>query len=270
MQCQPIGSNETLRVPPASASTHADPNTTIDHLQASVDRLEADLIATQRLALLGTMSAMVAHEINNLVTPILARAEFALSTGMPADMQKALERSRAQVKQVVAVTERLLGLAKTEPNPVESCSVAQAVCEAIETTARPLDKDGVELHVSVPDEIRVRATLVLLGQVLLNLLLNARQAMRGMRGKLTISARRDGQHVIIDVCDSGKGIAPERLQNVVNPFLATSQLDEPRAWQAVGLGLNVCRMIAQQHHATIEALPNRERGCTFRLRWPAA
>lgn len=253
----------------AAGNLPVDPLEALTQLQATARGLEEQLIAFQRLALLGTLSATIVHEMNNLMTPILARAEFALGTGQPADMRKALERSQVQVQRAMVVIERLLALAKPGEFPIESCRVAAAVQEAIETTTRPFEKDGIDLHVSVPEDLHVRAQFDLLTQVLLNLLLNARQAMKGLRGKLTVSARRDGRHVVISICDNGKGIPPKRLADVINPFLAATDGADPSAWQSVGLGLKVCQIIVQRHGATIEALPNDDRGTTFRLHWPA-
>ncbi|MFH1747727.1 MAG: HAMP domain-containing sensor histidine kinase [Planctomycetota bacterium] len=251
--------------PPSFSSTLST-----EQLQKTIECLQADLVASQRLALLGTMSAMVAHEINNLMTPILARAEFALSTGSPADMRRTVERSKAHVQRAIAVTEQLLGLAQGAKQPPQPCSVSRAVQEAIAAIVRPLDKDGIELVISVPENLHVHAHFDLLEQVLLNLLLNAQQAMQGMRGCLRISAQSDGDHIIIEVRDAGRGLPADQIENTINPFLAAPYSTEPRAWQSVGLGLNVCRMIVQQHAATIQAEANEGPGCTIRLRWPAA
>jgi len=266
---QPVPCDAASYNPPGAAVELVDPQALLEEAQAAVRRLEAGLIAAQRLALLGTMSAMIAHEIKNLVTPVLGGAEFALRTREPGDMQKALERARTQAQKLGAVAERLLRLARNEPVPLESCAVADAVREALETATRSFAKDGIEVVVAVPQHLRVRAQAGLFEQVLLNLLLNARQAMQGRRGRLEISAVRDGECVIIDVRDNGVGIPPERLEHVINPFLAGADLQEPLAWQPVGLGLNVCRIITSKHGATIQARPHDGQGCTFRVHWPA-
>ncbi len=238
---------------------------------AAIDELQAELIACQRLAVLGSMTAMVAHEFNNLLTPIMVRAEAALTCADDIPfMRKALERALVQSQRAMSVTRHLLSLAHDQPRPVEACSVATAVHEAIETLTRPLDKDGIELHVGVPADLRVTAREDLLCQVLLNLLLNARQAMTGMRGSVAITAAAGDGQVQIDVRDSGRGIPRELLAKVFNPFLAADPYARANDWQQVGLGLNVCRVIARHHGATLQALANEDRGCTFRLCWPAA
>lgn len=242
-----------------------------DDLQAIIQGLQAELVACQRLATLGSMAAMVAHEFNNLLTPLTARAEAALMSGDDVPfMRKALERTLIQAQRAMVVTRHLLGFAHDQARPVEACSVAAAVREAVETMTRPLEKDGIELQVCVPESLRVSAREDLLCQVLLNLLLNARQAMKATGGTLTVTAVAQDSQVQIDIQDSGRGIARELLHDVFNPFLATDPCERPNDWQQVGLGLNVCRVIAHHYGATIQGLANPDRGCTFRLCWPAA
>ena len=72
----------------------------------------------------------------------------------------------------------------------------------------------------------------------------------------------------MEICDSGRGLPPEQIERVLNPFLA-SAANHSRDWQAVGLGLNVCRIIAHKYGANLTARANEGRGCTFSLRWPA-
>jgi signal transduction histidine kinase len=236
-----------------------------------ISGLQSELVACQRLALLGNMSAMIAHEFNNLLTPIIARCEAAL-TGAPdlPFMRKALERSLTQAQRALQVSRHLLASAHDGAPPGDTCAVAEAVQDAIETMTRPFEKDGISLLVQVPAELRVRARLDLLCQVLLNLLLNSRRAMQDRSGPLTITARVVGACAQIDVCDSGVGIAADQLATRINPFLASDPRARPNDWQQVGLGLSVCRLIAHDHGARLEALANPDRGCTFRLRWPLA
>lgn len=236
-----------------------------------LNALRQELVACHRLALLGNITAMVAHEMNNLLTPILARTEAALTTPDDVEfMRKTLARVLVNAQRAKSVAERLVTAAQGQNGEPESCVLADAVRDALETMTRPLEKDGIQLCVEVPPDLRVRANHDLLCQVLLNLLLNARRAMSGTPGLLTISAAMHGDFVIIDVRDSGAGIPAEVLRDVFNPFLAANPVDDPRDWQKVGLGLSVCRLIASHHGAQIHALSNEGRGCTFRLTWPCA
>lgn len=239
-------------------------------LAKALSEAERELIACQRLALLGSLAAMAMHEFNNLLTPVVTRVEAALADEDPALARKALERTFVQTQRAIALNRRLLDLARHRYRPTDMCSVAQAVREALETFARPFEKDGIDLRVAVPDELFVCAPLDLLCQVLLNLVLNARQAMKDTKGGvLSITAVADGDYVQIDVQDSGRGIPPRDIDAVFNPFLAADPWEKPGDWERVGLGLSVCRLIAHLHGATLRVQANEGRGCTFRLRWPA-
>lgn len=256
--------------PPHASAAPATNRPAGDGLKAALESVQSELIASQRLALLGNLTAMVAHEFNNLMTPVVARAEAALQSDDVAFMRKALDRTLVQTQRAIAVSKHLLDLAHGAAVAPETCSVADAVREAIAMMARPFEKDGIELRVAVPADLRVAVRGELFGQVLLNLLLNARQAMKGLSGPLSLTAVADGDHVVIDVRDSGRGIAADTLERVLNPFLAADPLARPTDWRQVGLGLSVCRLIAHRHGATIRAFASAERGCTFRLRWPRA
>jgi len=256
-------------VTPALHSAAAIPPPTED-LQAHIARLQDELMAQQRMALLGTMSAMAAHEFNNLMTPVVTRAQDALSRDDLPTMRKALDQALAHAQKAIAVTRHLLGLADAGEDAPRVCSVNAAVREAIDAVARPFDKDSIDLRVEVPADLRVRARPMLLEQLLLNLLLNAREAMKERGGSLTIGARREGDDVVIDVGDRGIGISQQRLDEVVNPFLAADPSAQPGDWHSVGMGLNVCRTITHQHGARIQASADAGGGCTFQIRWPAA
>ncbi|MGE0478991.1 MAG: sensor histidine kinase [Phycisphaerae bacterium] len=259
---------DSLVVPPRTR--RANGRAPVAELEQRVRELEQELALLHRLALLGTMSAMAAHEWNNLATPVLARAEFALSGDDVAAARKALERTVINTKKSVAIAQHLLGLAKGDDRPIEACPLRASVDEAIEATSRPADKDRIDLRVDVAADVAVRANKLLLEQVLINLLLNARQAVQDVGGRITIAARREGEVVALEFRDTGRGIAEERLAGLFNPFLAARDDARPHHWHAVGLGLNVCRMIAQRHGATLHAAANNGQGCVFELRWPAA
>lgn len=243
-----------------------------DEAPAVLSQLESQIAAQHRLALLGTMSAMVAHEFNNLMTPVLAYAKEAMHTGQPDLMRKALERTVRQTERAVGVSQRLLELAHGAVARTKACSLRQIVDDAILSATRPFEKDGIELSVAVDPRICVKAEPLLLEQVLLNLLLNARRALHEGGGRIAVSAEPDGEAVIITVSDTGRGIPENDIRQRINPFLASGASAESHDWQSVGLGLNVCRFIAQRQGAHIEAETAHppQQGCTFRLRWPRA
>lgn len=251
----------------SAACRSADPAHEIGVLQDRVARLEVELVTCQRLATLGNMAAVVAHEFNNLMTAVLARSQDALSRDDVPAMRKALDRTVTNSQKAVAITQHLMGFAGAVEVPLEACSVAAAVHEAIDTTTRPFDKDTIELCITVDEGLCVHARRILLEQVLLNLLLNARKAI-GRNGVISVSARREGDAVQIDICDTGHGFTQDELDSRINPYLA-AEAGTASSWQPAGFGLNTCRVIAHRHGASIQAFANETEGCTFRLQWPA-
>jgi signal transduction histidine kinase len=238
--------------------------------QVSLEQLQQELVVCQRQAMLGTLTAIIAHEYNNLMTPVLARAQDAVARDDVAAMRKALTTTARQTEKALRFTRQVLQLADGKELPLEACRVADLVDAAITSAVRPFEKDGIELELRIPDDLYVRAQPLLFEQALLNLLLNARAAMRGRRGRLSVAARREGDMVVVAVCDSGVGMSAEMLDEVINPFLAADADAHPGDWSSVGLGLSACRKIAQQHGGAVRAEVNDGPGCTFRLRWPAA
>lgn len=236
--------------------------------ESILDHLQRDLLAAHRLAMLGTVSGMLAHEFNNLMTPVLAYAQEAGRAQQPAMMKKALDRVVRQTQRAVHIATRLLQLAHQSAIEARSCLLREIVTDALTSLARPLDKDGIELREDIPDGLEVWADRLLLEQLLLNLLLNARAALRP-GGYLEIRAEPRGcDRVQIVIADNGVGMPQDVIAQRVNPFLARNAHDELADWQAVGLGLNVCRLIAGAHQASLRADQNGGVGCQVTLDWP--
>lgn len=237
---------------------------------ASLVPTSDSLLAYQRQALLGSTAAVIAHEFNNLMTPVLARAEYALLRNDVPMMRKALECVIQQTHQAMEVTRLLLELAEGHGLQPQACDLAEAVEDAVRALVRPLEKDGIRFEARVPESLAVHADPVLLRQVLTNLLLNARQAIGQGPGRVSVAARPEGGMICIEIRDTGCGIEPRRIDEVINPFLAADPLTDATDWQRIGLGLHACRLIVRQFGATLQAEANSPQGCTFRLRWPTA
>lgn len=245
------------------------PQLSDDALRAALAAAQEELIACQRLATLGSIAAMVVHEYNNLLTPVLARVEAALMLDDQAFARRALEQTLTNARRATSLAQQLMELAQGRSLPVTSCVVSDVVQRAIATIARPFEKDGIDLQVTVPPDLTVRAQEDLLCQVLVNLLLNARKAMKN-GGRLRITAVANPSYVQIEVRDAGVGIPGDDLEKRFNPFLAASPFAQPHDWRDVGLGLAVCRLIAHQHGARLVMEANEGPGCTVRITWPRA
>jgi signal transduction histidine kinase len=242
----------------------------VDVLAEEVDvaGLQAELLTFQRSALLGAVCGMLAHEFNNLMTPVLARAQDAVERDDVPAMRKALSVTVTQTQRAIDVTRRLLALARGEPGGDSTCHVAAAFDDATAAIIRPLVKDAIEFRRDVPAELAVRIDALLLTQVLMNLLLNARNALPQRGGRIAVSARKVGEFVEVDVADNGPGLDADRLRDV-NPYLARdARLDTTRG--PVGVGLATCRFITHLHGGRIEAGRSPEGGCLMRIALPTA
>ncbi|MBI4579298.1 MAG: HAMP domain-containing histidine kinase [Planctomycetes bacterium] len=242
--------------------------TELDRLAERFEQLHAQLRQAQKLASLGATAAIIAHEFNNLFTPIVAYARQALDANDVPLMRKALDKTLSQVAIMRTLSDRVIGLAKQSDNAVRSVNLAKTVESAIDCLCRDLGKDNIAVQVQIDPALAVRANEGALLQVLFNLVINARQAMLGRRGRLTVdAAARDGE-VEINVRDTGCGISPENLDRVFEPFFTTKGGAERPDRRGLGLGLAICRDMIEELHGTITVASQLNVGTTFTIRLP--
>lgn len=238
-------------------------------LAEQVDSLRKQLREAQRLASLGTMSAMIAHEFNNLMTPVISYAQYALEKNDETLMRRAVEKALQQGKRASQMCDRILGLASQQhlgPGPVE---VGPLVSETISSLGRDLGKDSIQVKLTIPEGLRVRANGGQLQQVLFNLVLNARQAMLGRPGTLSVVAEpMEANRVAIRVKDSGCGIKPDDMQKIWEPFFTTRRQGDRPDQRGIGLGLTICKDIIEDLEGTIEVESQPGAGTTFTITLP--
>jgi signal transduction histidine kinase len=249
----------------APSQVEADTDETrVAELQAEVDALRDELRRAHRLATMGTMTAMVAHEFRNILMPLMNVAQVARRS--PELAEKAIDRVASGSRRATSICSALLGLTeeREEPEPVR---LSELVAETLEAMARPPQRDLIELTVDVPDDLTLTVRPVELQHVLLNLLINARKALLKRAGgrHLEISARRAKADVLLQVSDNGPGIPPEHQQRIFEPFYSVGG-DEDEGY---GLGLAVCRHITTSLGGDILVDSRPGEGTTFTLRLPA-
>jgi len=273
------------------------------HLQQQFELLKARVRQAQQLAGLGSVGPILAHEVNNLLTPIIGYATGAISSGDPELMNKALRVTVQNARIVVNMSERLLKLSAAKAAERVDVRVRKAVDAAYAGLCRDVSRDGITFTTVVPDELSVRADELQVQQVLFNLLLNAREAMKGAHnGRLTVRAFADtaikadsrpahgvlnstsaaatgtlhvgtgdspGRWVVIEVTNSGPAIAPEMLPHIFDAFQSSKPITQGDV-KCSGLGLALCRDLVEENDGTISVTSNAEHGTTFTLRLPAS
>jgi len=230
----------------------------LEKAQADLDALRQELDHTCRLATLGTLTAGIAHEINNILTPVLAYAQLATSNPDDAALRaKALERTIAGVESASRITEAVLGFARNDDDDeAEHAVIAETIDSSLACLSRDPRRDGLRVVVDVDPAATVRIRPLALQQVLLNLILNSVSALQGKPGELRIHAeeRPDGT-TLIRVRDTGPGIPREIESTLFEPFVTTRTrrpgTQSPPAHGGSGLGLAVCRRLVENNGGSI-------------------
>lgn len=243
----------------------------LERLRDELLRLKTQLRQTQRLASLGTAAAMFAHEFNNVMTPVVGYARFALDRDDPQLMVKALEITLKQTEAAMGMGDRILGMAISEPAVFKSVSIKQVIESAIEYLCRELSAEGITLTIDVNDALQIWADPKQLQSVFFNLLLNARDALGGRGGRISFKAFSTNQDTtIIKVSDNGCGITSEHLESIFDPFFTTKTSDGDPRGRGSGLGLSICHEIVEEHRGTIAVQSEPNRGTTFTITLPTA
>jgi two-component system NtrC family sensor kinase len=237
-------------------------------LQAAQDRL----IQSEKLASLGQLAASIAHEINNPLAGVLTYARLLarkLATEVPdAEARRSLLRQLALVERETerccAIVRNLLEFARQREPKVEPVDVSAVLGEALSLVGNRLTIQGIELERRLEPLPEVPADAGQLRQVMVNILLNACEAMAG-GGKLTATSRPDeaGGGVQVEIGDTGPGIPPEHLGRIFDPFFTTKE-------KGTGLGLSVAYGIVQRHGGRIDVRSHPGEGTAMTVWLPRA
>ncbi len=245
--------------------------TQIQRLEEQFSHLRDQVRQTQQLASLGTAAAMMAHEFNNLMTPVVSYARFALDSDDKELMVKALSMTLKQSSVATSMSERILGLAANEAPSTMPVTIKTVIDDAIVCMCRDPSKDGITVKMNIPDDLSVLADEKQMLQVFFNLLLNARQAIEHRSGRITISAELiNADEVVIRIKDNGSGIEPDKLEVVFEPFYTTKTNRAGENRRGCGLGLPLCREIIEEQRGTISVESEVGVGTTFSLTLPLA
>jgi len=255
--------------PPNLSHDLPDVQVQLENTAAQLASLDEQVRRLQQLAALGTMSAMLAHEINNLLTPIVSYCQYAASRNDPELLRAAVEKSLTAARRVSSLCTRALGLASERKTTAALTPIAPLVAEVIEGLGRDLDKDNITTNVNIPADLQAYIDADSIRHVLLNLVLNARQAMLDRRGTLTISAVAADGRVNICVADTGPGIKPEHLALLFEPFFTTKGQERRTDRGGAGLGLTVCRRLLEGCGGTIQVKSQLGSGAAFTISLPA-
>ncbi len=232
--------------------------------------LKSQLNHLQHLANIGTVSYMIAHEINNLLTPLKTYADLALRNfDDKALCEKALQKTVQNCERASNVMESMLALANNQTQEKKNAGLLSLVEEIFGSLCRDFTKDGIKVEINIPQDLTIWAIPVQIQQVLMNLILNARQAMLPRGGVLSIGADEKNDAVEIEVKDTGVGIKPADLERIFEPFFTTKKDGNSTSENSgAGLGLAFCKRVIEGHNGLISAEPRPDNGSKFRIILP--
>ena len=223
------------------------------------DRLKSQLSQLQHFADIGTISHMIAHEINNLLTPLRSYATFALQNQDDKELsEKALQKTAKNCERVSKIMESMLSLADGQKQESENVQLNSLVDDVFTCLCRDFSKDNIKVQIDVPENLSLMVVPVQIQQALMNLILNARQAMLSRGGTLTIKAVQMNDGVKIEIADTGDGIKSEHLDHIFDSFFTTKKYNKIEGENSgTGLGLAFCKKIVEEHNGRIwaESLP---------------
>ena len=240
------------------------------------EALEKDMVQLEALANLGSATAMIAHEINNLLTPLTNYAELSLKHTDDRELsERTLRRTAKNCRQAGKVMESILSLAKAGCGEKVETPLLPMVNAVFDCLCRDFTKDGVTVEILVSADLQVYASPVQLQQAIMNLILNAREAMLPHGGKLTISAQADNDCFRIKISDTGCGIEQSELSRVFDTFFTTKHKKIPeqsacgeQSRTGTGLGLSLCKKVIDAHAGTITVESQPGKGTTFTITLP--
>ena len=222
-------------------------------------RLEQQLFESEKLAAVGRLAASIAHEVNNPLEAI-KNALYLMQTGSDFDQNsRFLEIARKETERVSHIIRQMLGFAR-RPGEVDWVDVNQLLEETFVLLEKKMRQQRIEITKQLDPALpRVRARADQLRQVFLNLIINAQQAIKG-EGEIRISTARYDQalqpSIIVQLSDSGVGIAEDDIARIFDPFFSTGK-------KGTGLGLWVTQDIVRQHGGRIEVSSDVGRGTVF-------
>ncbi|TMA83371.1 MAG: GAF domain-containing protein [Deltaproteobacteria bacterium] len=230
---------------------------------------QAELAHVTRVATLGELAASIAHEINQPLAAVVNNASACLRW---LDAQK-LEEARQSASRIIAdghrageIIARIRGLVKKVPPRKDWLDVNETIREVIALARGEVQRNGVALEVQFPDDVPlILADRIQMQQVILNLMINAIEAMSGDgqgSRELSVSSRKvESKEVLIAVRDSGPGLDPRSLDRLFHAFYTTKP-------QGMGMGLAISRSIVEAHGGRLWATANAPHGAVFQFTLP--
>ena len=235
---------------------------------SELERRQDQLIQAEKLSSLGTLTAGVAHQLNNPLNNISTSCQIAIDEFTSGDekiQQQMLHNIEQETLRARDVVKNLLEFARTQEFAPQQAALAEVVHKSI-LLAKSQIRPDIGMTVDIPADLVLPMDVQRMQEVFINLIINATQAI-DRQGQITIRAALDvaTDEVVIEIQDNGQGIPEKNLARIFDPFFTTKEVGV-----GTGLGLSVVYDIVQQHRGSIAVQSKAGQGTSFFIRLPGA
>src|SRR5262245_35389212 len=265
-QASPLAETVMMHSGPGEQLSSGQPT-----LQEQNALLRQQLAQAQRLTALGELVGTTTHEFNNVLMTILNYAKMGLRHKDTATRDKALDKILAAANRAAKITNGILAFARNRSQSLEPTDLAKVVADSMLLLEREMSKYRIRIETQLETVPPAMANGNQIQQVLMNLLINSRQAMP-QGGLILIKLGYDTptQMVELVVRDTGSGMTPEVMRKIFDPFFSTKAGPDASGKGGTGLGLATCRDIIEAHHGRIRVDSTVGKGTAFTIKLPVA
>jgi signal transduction histidine kinase len=245
-----------------------DSDQKIRELTQRISVLEEELLRAQRLSSVGALASSITHEFNNILTTVINYARMGMRHTDDATRTKSFDRILSASQRAAKITTSMLSYSRSSSNRPEPVDLKRLLEEVLVLVQKDLQIHRIQVDVHAAASVWALASSSQIQQLLMNLIINARQAMPE-NGRLRLIVRDnpgEGWAEVV-VADSGCGIPQDKLPFIFDSFYTTKKPDE-HGQGGTGLGLALCRRIVEAHKGRIRVESEPGRGTTFTLRLP--
>ncbi|WP_293445243.1 ATP-binding protein [Persephonella sp.] len=227
------------------------------------ENLEAQLLETEKHAVIGKMAAGLSHDIKNPLAAISASA-FAikkrgetLEDGKIIELAKKIEKNSSRAAEII---NRLLNYAKPSYYKAENVDLKETLISSIDFAIPDSKKKDIKIHKRLKSGVYTYGDKSALQQIFINILINAAEAMNH-KGKIEIKLSKNEQYAVVSIKDTGPGIPEDLIEEIFDPFFTTKE-------KGTGLGLSVVNRIVKDHSGKIEVISKEGEGTEFIIKLP--
>ena len=244
--------------------------TEVTHLTQQLAALQAQLEQAQRMATIGELTSTTTHEFNNLLMTILNYAKLGQRHKDEPSRDKAFQRILDAATRATKITGSILSMARSRNGQFEGTQLRSVIEDTLLLLEREFRKYRIQLETKLDDVPEVLANASQLQRVVVNLLVNARQATaEGGLVRVSLQSDATNSEVVLTIRDSGTGISAEVLPRIFDPYFTTKSGPDASGKGGTGIGLASCKEIVDAHQGRIRVESSVGKGTAFIIRLPA-